>query len=178
MRQMVDQVHQLLSQRPHVQHGDAEQHGEEQDLQDVARRERVDDRRRDDVHQEVGDRQVGGARRIRGDGGGIELRRVRVDALAGLHDVHEHEADEERHCRDDLEVDERAQADAADLLHVAHLRDADDDRAENDRRNHHPYQLDEGVAERLHRRAASGIEIAQQNPRDDADNHLEPEPRI
>ena len=116
---------------------------------------------RKSVDRQVGARSVVYAR----DGGGIELRRVRVDARAGLHDVHEHEADEERDRRDDLEVDERAQADAADLLHVAHLRDADDDRAEDDRRNHHPYQLDEGVAERLHRGAASGIEVAQQNAR-------------
>ena len=71
----------------------------------------------------------------------------------------------ERQHRGELEVDQRAKPDAADLLHRAHLRDADDDRAEDDRRDQHLDELDEPVAERLHRRRALRIEEAE----DDAD---------
>ena len=56
--------------------------------------------------------------------------------------------------RHDLEVHERAQPDAADVLHRAHVRDADDDGREDDRRDQHLHELDEAVAERPHRRRA------------------------
>ena len=54
---------------------------------------------------------------------------------------------------DDLEVEQRQAAGLADLLHVLHAGDADHDGAEDDRRDDHLDQLDEAVAERLHRRA-------------------------
>ena len=62
----------------------------------------------------------------------------------------------ERERGHDLEVEQRLEADAADLLHVLHAGDAVHDRAEDDRRDEHLDQLDEGVAERLHRLAQPG----------------------
>ena len=86
---------------------------------------------------------------------GVERRGIDVHAGAGLHDVDDREADDQRDRADDLEIEQRIAAGLADLLHVLHAGDADDDRAEDDRRDDHLDQLDEAVAERLHRLAAS-----------------------
>jgi hypothetical protein len=156
-----------------VQQRQAEQHREEQHLQDLALGERVDDGRRDDVQQKVDRAQVlrvGGVRRHRL---GVERGRVGVDSDARPHEVDDGEPDEERDRRHDLEVDQRPHADAADALHVAHLRDADDDRAEDDRRDHHANQLDEAVAERPQPGAGLRPQVADGHTHRDADEHLE-----
>ena len=57
--------------------------------------------------------------------------------------------DHQREGRDDLEIDQRLDADAADLLGILDMRDAGNHGAEDDRRDHHLDQLDEAVAERL-----------------------------
>src|SRR5215813_13107113 len=116
-----------------------------------------------------------GARGVGGDGLRIELCGIRMHARARLHHVDEYETDDEGGRRDDLEVDDRPQADAADLLHVAHLRDADDDGAEDDRRNHHANQLHEAVAKRPHRRAEARVHLPQNDADDDAYDDLKPE---
>ena len=82
--------------------------------------------------------------------------------------------DHQREGRNDLEIDQRLDADAADLLGVLDMRDARDHRAEDDRRDHHLDQLDEAVAERLD--PVVGREIGPQ-PADhdtehDGDQHL------
>ena len=69
--------------------------------------------------------------------------------------------------------------DPADLLHVAHLGDADHDRGEDDRRDHHLDQLDEAVA-----RAASSwsprrrVEVAEGHADGDGDEHLKVQVRV
>ena len=66
-----------------------------------------------------------------------------------LDQIADDQPDHQREGRDDLEIDQRLDADAADLLGVLDVRDAGDDRAEDDRRDHHLDQLDEAVAQRL-----------------------------
>jgi hypothetical protein len=61
-------------------------------------------------------------------------------------------------------VDERPEADTSHLFHVAHLRDADDHRAEDDRRDHHADQLHECVAERLHGAPVAGYNCPSATP--------------
>ena len=67
---------------------------------------------------------------------------------------------------------QRADADAADLLHRAHVRDADDDRREDDRRDQHLDELDEAVAERPHGGAPFGRHEPENHPRGNADEDL------
>ncbi|GCC46520.1 hypothetical protein chiPu_0030416, partial [Chiloscyllium punctatum] len=85
---------------------------------------------------------------------GIAGDRLRVrcgiaEARSGLHEIADQQSDHQREGRDDLEIDQRLDADAADLLGVLDMRDARDHGAEDDRRDHHLDQLDEAVAERL-----------------------------
>ena len=75
----------------------------------------------------------------------------------------------------DLEVDQRLDTDPADFLHILHAGDAMHDGAENDRRDQHLDQLDEGIAERLHRCADLGVEVPEQDAEHDRheDLHVE-----
>ena len=129
---------------------DAEQRREHQDLQDVVLGERIDHAGRDHVEQEIHDPgRLCCARRVACDGFGIERRRIDVHPLARLEDVNNDKADQERKGRQYFKIDERPHADASQLLHVFHSRDAEDDRREDDGREHHLDQLDERVAQRL-----------------------------
>ena len=76
---------------------------------------------------------VVGALGVVGDGVGVERRRVGVEARARLEHVGDDQADGERERRDDLEIEQRLAADAADLLHVPGAGNAEDDGAEDDR---------------------------------------------
>jgi hypothetical protein len=178
VRELIDERDELLANASEVEYRDTEQDGEEQHLQDVACRERVHDRRRDDVHQEVDGRQMRGARGVSGNALRIELCRVRMHARTRLHHVDEDEADDQRDRRDDLKVNQRPKADTANLLHVAHLGDADDHGAEDDGGDHHANQLHEGVAERPHGGAEARVQLPQHHADDDADDDLKPEAGI
>src|SRR6185369_16930144 len=58
-------------------------------------------------------------------------------------------------------------------LHVLHAGDADHHGAEDDRRDHHLDQLDEGVAQRLHRLAGGRPEVAEHHTDHDGHDDLE-----
>ncbi len=147
---------------------DAEQHGEEQNLQHVVAREGVDGGRRNDVDEERPDASALQVARV--GGVGVEARRVELGGV----DVHaragrEHEADQqpeaERQRRHRLEIDERLHADPADLLEIAGAGDAMHDHAEHDRRDDHGDQFQEGVAE--------DFELHREVRRDDAEHDAE-----
>ena len=72
-----------------------------------------------------------------------------VQAAARLQDVADDQADGQRDRRHDHEVAEREPADGADLGGLAYRADAQHDRAEDDRRDHHLDQVHEAGAERL-----------------------------
>ena len=68
-------------------------------------------------------------------------------------------------------VKERLAADASELLHVLHARDAEDHGAEDDRRDGHLDEPDEAVAERFHGLRRFGREVPEADAEDDrADN--------
>jgi hypothetical protein len=116
---------------------------EDDDLQHVASRHRLDDGRRHHVQQDLLPRLRRGADRRR-------AARLRQDhAVAGTHHVDGEESDQQRQRGDDLEIDDRAQAHAADVLEVPGAGDARDQRAEQQRRDDHPDHADEDLAERL-----------------------------
>jgi len=79
--------------------------------------------------------------------------RIDIEALAGLQHLATSSPIAKREGRHRLEIEQRLDADAADLLEVAHRADAVHDSAEDDRRDHHLDQRDEAVAERLERGA-------------------------
>ena len=62
----------------------AEEHREQQHLQDLAARERADDRVGDDVQQEVDRAQMLGAARVGGNGTQVRRRRIETDAAPGF----------------------------------------------------------------------------------------------
>ena len=80
--------------------------------------------------------------------------------------VGEHDTEDQGDGRHHLEIDQRADADAAHLGEVAGRRNAVHDDAEHDHGNQHLDQLDEAVAERLglHR------EIRPRHPDEDAEH--------
>ena len=144
--------------------GAAEQDRDDQHLQDVAFGEGVDQRRRDQLHDEghraalhLADPVVVGCHRRR-----VQPGRVDVHADAGLEHVGEDDADHQREAGEHLEVDDRLEADAADLLQVASARDAEHHHAEHERGDHHLDQLDEAVAQA----ASAPGKIGDQHPQD------------
>ena len=117
-----------------------------------------------------------GARlRVVGERLGVERRRIDVHADARLHEIDDRQADQQRHRTHHLEVQQRIAAGLADLLHVFHAGDAEHDGAEDDRGDDHLDQLDEAVAERLHRLAGRWIEVAEQHADHDRADDLEVE---
>src|SRR5215211_7168569 len=71
-------------------------------------------------------------------------------ADARLPEIDDDQADNEGERCYDLEVEQRLEANAADLSHILHAGDAVHDGEEDDRRDDHLDHLDEAVAERLH----------------------------
>ncbi len=128
------------------------------------------------MQQEVGDRLLVRLGGVAGDRVRIQAVQVDVHARARLPEVHRQQREGEGHGGDQLEIDQRLQRHAADAAHVVHAGDAVHHRAEDHRRDDHPHQGDEGVAERLHLGAQPRLQPAQDRAQDHADQHLEPEP--
>ncbi len=149
--------------------GDAEERGEHHDLQDVALRHRVDDRRRHHVQQDVpaGLLLARHCRQRRGVG-----RHGQRDTGARLHDVHQHEADDERDRRRQLEPDDRLEPDAAHGPQIAGAGDADNQCREQQRRDDHLDHAQEEIGERLDRDAERRVQPADENADGQADEDL------
>ena len=91
----------------------------------------------------------------------------------GFDDVDRDEADDERERRDDLEVDDRAQAHPADHLEVAGAGDAGDQRREDQRRDDHLDQAEEQLAERPEVDRPFGVERVHDRADDDAEHQTD-----
>ena len=175
MRDVVDEMEHGLAALAQQRDREREQDREEQDLQDLSLGKSADDRVRDDVHQELDGALLARLRGVDLDRPGIDGLRIHVHADAGLQIIDDHQPDHEGEGGDDLEIDERLEADASDLLQVFHAGDAVHDGAEDDRRDQHLDQLDEAVAERLHLLADLRIEMPEQDADDDRGDHLDVE---
>ncbi|MCY1432247.1 hypothetical protein D9M71_482380 [compost metagenome] len=152
----------------------AEQHGEQQDLQDVVIGKGTDHRRRNQVHQEL----CGGVHVLAALGnvahvGCGKLLQVNVRAAADAGAEGEHQTDHQGDGGQHFKVDHRFEADTADLLQVAGTADAADHYAKHNQANEHFDQLDKTVTERFE---LSGV-FGKGQPADDAEhqseNHLE-----
>jgi hypothetical protein len=164
----VDQSDNRLAVLAHRRQHRAEQDRQQQNAQQIAFGESADERLWNDVHQKV-DR-IGVLRRgcVNLDRCRVERMHVDVHAVAGPPDIDDEEADEQRDRGHDFEVDQRFQGDAADLLHLADAGDAVHHRAEDNRRNQHPDELDEAVAERMQVLADLREEYSDQDAKDHA----------
>ena len=151
---------------------ESKQDREQQHLQDVALREGVDDGGGDDAEQHVGHALGAGGADVLRDRAGIERGGIHVHPGAGPDHVDHQQPDHERQRRDHLEIHQRQPTGLADGFHVADTGHAGDDGAEDDRRDHHPHELDEAIAERLHRRARLRIEVPQRDAGRRRDEHL------
>ena len=146
---------------------------DQQHLQDVSTREGVEESRGNDI-EEKRHRPARLPRRR-----AIARNRFEVLGACGhvqprprTDDIDDDQPDDERGGGEHFEVEKRAEAYSADLLELPHPRQPDDDRGKDDRRDEHPYQLDEPVAERAHRDPDLRSQDAQQHARDDAGKHL------
>ena len=78
----------------------------------------------------------------------------------------------ERDRRDDLEIDQRLDADPADPFQVAGAGDAVHDDAEHEHRDDHLDELDERIAERLELDRRLGPDEADDDADDERQHHL------
>ena len=139
LRELVDERDQRTAPLAKVQQGQAEQHRDQQHLKDFASGERIHERRRDDVENEIDRRQLLRGRRVRGNRFDIKCAGVRVDANARLEQIDHGQGDAKRkRGGHDLEVHERFDADASEVLDVSHRGNAGDDGGENHRGDDHP----------------------------------------
>ncbi len=127
------------------------------------------------MHQEVGDGLRFGLSRIISNGARVERGCVHVKAAAGVNHVADEESDDKRECGYDFEVEKSLAADAADLAQILHAGDSGDHGAEDHHRDDHGDQADEGIAQRLHRDAAHGPEVAEEHRQPNADCYLHPQ---
>src|SRR5206468_11546641 len=118
-----------------------EQDREQQNLKDFALREGADDGIGNDVQEKV-DRLL--RFRLFGIAGNrLCVRHAAAETRAGPDQVTDEETDHQREGGDDLEINQRLDADAADFLGILYMRDARYHGAEDERRDHHLDELDD-----------------------------------
>ena len=107
-----------------------------------------------------------------GHGGGVGG--LASEIRPGLQDIGHQHPDDQGEGRDDLEVEQRLDADASHLLGVLDVGDAGDHGAEDDGCDHHLDQLDEAVTQGLHPVIGGNVrrQPAQQAANDDGEEHL------
>ena len=153
----------------------AEDDGEEQHLQHVVARQRVERGGWDDVEDEGADAaalQLVGVVRIRAHRMRIQRRRVDVHAGAGVDHVGQQQPDGERHRGHHLEIQQRLAADTPDLLQIPGPGDAVHHDAEHDRRHDHGNELEESVTEELEADREARREHAKHDAQHQPDDNL------
>ena len=158
-----------LSLRPRHRKRRAEQHGEDNDLHQVARCKRVDRIFGKHRYPRVDAMQGGllghGRRRL-------HLQVGDVDTDSEVEDVHHEKAECQGARGDHLKVEERLEANNSSFLQVAGLRYAAHHGHENDRTDHHLHESDEYVREGLQLDSSSREKVTRQNAQDHSDEHL------
>ena len=112
-------------------------------------------------------------RRILRHGSRIGRGRGEPDSGARLQQRDDTQPDRQGRGRHDLEIDQRAQTNPADVLHRAHVGNADNDGREHNWRDHHFDELDEAVAQRFHGRCPFGRHESKQHSERDPGQYLE-----
>ncbi|KAG1390544.1 hypothetical protein G6F59_015162 [Rhizopus arrhizus] len=138
--QRLQEVQHRLALLAHHRHRDADQHGHEPHLQDVAGDEGAEQRLRDDVHQEADQGQVMRLHDVAVNRRLFQLGLVEIHAGAGLHHVRHDHADDQRQRGEEQEVRHRLGEHPAHGAQVGHAGDAGDDGQEDHRRDDHHHQ--------------------------------------
>ena len=118
---------------------EAEEQGEEDDLEHVALGESLNGVDRDDVQEHVDERG-------RGDFLGLEAFRGNGQPAAGLEDVGEHEADDHGDGRGNEVIGQRLACYAPELAYVADAGRTRDEGGQHERHHDHAHQIDEQLA--------------------------------
>ncbi len=121
----------------------AEEDREHHDLQDLV----VGHRLHRALGHEVGDELLQGERGRLEAGARARVREREVQVVTGLEQVHQHQAQQQRAERGADEPQQRLAADPADGGGVAHMRDADDEGREHQRRDDHLDQAQEDIGD-------------------------------
>ena len=154
---------------PRRRYGDAEEGREDHHLQHVVAGQRIDQRGREHVQDDVPGALLASGHRLQlGDAG-----RFGRDAGAGPQQVDQAEPEHQRERGGDLEVDERLGADPAHRLQVARAGNPDDQRREQQRPDDHLDHPQEDVGQR----AELGGERRPQPADDDAQHQAEHDAR-
>ena len=147
VRGVVDEGAQGVTALAKAHHRKAEQDREQQNLQYLAICEGADHRVGNDVQEEIDALLRFGLLGVAGHR--LRIGHGAAKAGAWANQIADGEPDHQREGRNDLEIEQRLDADAADLPGILDVRNARYHRAEDDRRDHHLDQLDEAVTERL-----------------------------
>jgi hypothetical protein len=116
LRRIVDERAQGVTAFAERHQRKAEEDRKQQDLQDLAGRKRADHGVGNDVQEEVDAFLFARLLGVGGDLVGAGHRTA--ETRAGFHQVSDHKSDDEREGRDDLEIDQRLDADAPDLFGI------------------------------------------------------------
>lgn len=135
--------------------GEAEDHGNEQDLQNLPLGKCAEHRLGNDVQNEILRGVLGGFLAVAFYG--CLVAALAAETMAGLHKIRHQQADAESERGDHLEVHNRRHGHAPDLRCVRHVRNPRHDRAEDDGANGHLDQLDKAGAQGLHPRVGRHI---------------------
>ncbi len=169
----VEHLHQRFRLLTDQGQGDAEQNGDEQHLKNVVTiRDRRDQRGRNDVHQEAGERPVMRLLLKFRDLPRIQRRRIDIEPSARMHDIGDDQPDDQRQGGESEKVSKGLRRHPPNRAQLLHARDAGDDGEEDDRRNDHLHQLDEGIAKRLERYSRLREEVADENADGNRRQHL------
>ena len=135
----VEEVEHLLALVADDAEAEAEEQGEEDDLEHVALGEGLNGVDRDDVQEHVDERG-------RGDILGLEAFRGNGQPAAGLEDVGEHEADDHGDGRGNEVIGQRLACYAPELAYVADAGRTRDEGGQHERHHDHAHQIDEQLA--------------------------------
>ena len=104
---------------------------------------------RDELEESLDGRWIGGPCHRSANSDPVGGSRIECDPMTRLVEIGYDEAKDKRHCRHDLEVDQRLDPNACDVLQVTHPRNADRDGGKDHGSDHQPNEPYEEVPERL-----------------------------
>jgi hypothetical protein len=154
-------------------HGNPEQDGHEQRLQDVALGEGADEGGRDDTHEEADDGRLMRGGGILGNRSRVQRRGVDVQSTTRLDHIGDNKADDQGEGREKEEIGEGLARHPPNLPEIPHSGDARGDRQKDHRGDDHLDQFDKGVTQRLQAFAEIRPEMTNGPARHDRQQHNE-----
>jgi len=159
--QLIDQLLDSLSFLAEQRQRKPKKKGKEKNLENIPFGKCVDNTCRDNIHKEIcGGKRFGagcvGRQRFR-----VQLGDIGIETGPRLDESDNGEADNERQCTDDLEIQQGLRPYPPNFLHILHPGYPGNHGAEDDRSDHHLDQFYETVSQRFHRRTDVRHEIAE-----------------